>query len=98
MTNPARDPIPITQRATNPASVSRAVAVWGPYPAMRAGIRTLLAEVGVETIDAPPGDVTGSLPSVLIADAGDRPLAETAAELREQYPGAAIILLAGDPS
>ncbi len=98
MNTPARQPLPFARRETDPIPVSGAVAVWGRYPAMRAGIRTLLAEVGVDAVDAPPGNAPQNAPGVLIADAGDGSLDDVLVDLREQFPGAALILLAGDAS
>lgn len=65
---------------------------------MRAGIRTLLAEVGIDAVDAPPGSSSGPTPAVLIADVGDSIPGEVLTDLEEQYPGAALIVLAADPS
>lgn len=84
-----------------PAGAGRApapprVAVWGAYPAMRAGIRALLAESGLEAADdVAPGDGWAAEVDVVIADPG-QDMEGTLSTLAEELPGVPVIVLAGD--
>src|SRR5688572_10987576 len=102
MANPAREPlrlVPSPQQTTPPREgrgpdVVPEVVVWGAYPAMRAGLRALLAEMGIdasEAVDGPEG------PIVVVADAGDEQVAAVVEELASRFSErASLIVLASE--
>lgn len=75
------------------------VLVIAGYPAVRAGLRALLArEPGI----LPLGDALGVAaddvpPQVIVVDAGSSS-EETLDDLAESYPGARLVLVGGDPA
>ena len=79
------------------AAIAPGVLIWGTYPAMRAGIRTLLAEVGIEAAEALPGSGPSQGAAVVIADAGEAPITDVVEELLAQFgEEATLVLLGGD--
>jgi DNA-binding NarL/FixJ family response regulator len=102
MTNPAREPVRLVPRqddaALGPGPEHGPIVVWAPYPAMRAGIRSLLAQMDLEAVD----DMTLEAPpaaQIVVADAGERDLAELVEELTGRFgEGISLILLSGEPA
>lgn len=98
MTEPARKPlriVPAAEAERVPAEDPPAIVVWGAYPAMRAGIRALLAEMGLDAADEAPADGRGG--TVVVADAGDQPLATVVDDLRTEFgDGSSWIVIASE--
>ncbi len=102
MASPGPEPIRLVPAGPElrgePAEATPVIVVWGAYPAMRAGIRALLAEMDLEASDeAPAGDDGRAV--VVVADAGDEPIRSLLSNLREEFgDAAALVLLAGEAS
>jgi DNA-binding NarL/FixJ family response regulator len=82
---------------TEPMPGIRVLVVAG-YPAVRAGLRALLAqEPGIALLDTGPEPGDDAVPEVIVADAGSTG-DELIEELGETYPRAAFVLVGGDPA
>jgi DNA-binding NarL/FixJ family response regulator len=75
------------------------VLVIAGYPAVRAGLRALLAQEldFIPVSDAPELAADAIQPDVIVADAGSS-REEMLDDLAESYPGAAFVLVGGDPA
>src|SRR5687767_14120956 len=98
MADTAREPLrlvpPGGEPSAAPVEARPRIVVWGAYPAMRAGIRALLAEMGLDAAD----DVDPAAEAaIVIADAGEDRIGGLVEDLRDRFgEGASLIVLAGE--
>lgn len=101
MSAPALEPGTYSPEAVPPGGSDAGrpprVGVWGAFPAMRAGIRALLAEAGFDAIDAGVGDEQADELDVVVADSG-QDLEGVLAALDTELPGVPVVVLASDPA
>lgn len=100
MATPARDRFrllpPGDPTPAGPADARAAIVVWGPYPAMRAGLRSLLAEMDLVAVDEVPGEAQEGA-AIVVADAGDQQMVALVEELNERFgEGSSLIILANE--
>ncbi|MEX1104356.1 MAG: response regulator transcription factor [Dehalococcoidia bacterium] len=98
MATPAREPFRLVpnpgEPLEGPTEARLVIVAWGAYPAMRAGIRALLAEMDLDAVE--DVDPKAAAP-IIVADAGDRRLPDLLEELRERFgEGSSVIVLASE--
>src|SRR5688572_19229112 len=98
---PRFDPAAASSGGVDPVvgeTMTRVLVIAG-YPALRAGLRALLAQerdiLLVESDPVRPDDA--AVPHVIVADAGSA-ADETLDDLTETFPHAAFLLVGGDPA
>ncbi len=99
MATPARDRFRLLPSSdaepAGPAEPRPAIVVWGAYPAMRAGLRSLLAEMDLDAVDDASGEAQAA--AIVVADAGDQDMAGLVEELNERFgEGSSLIILANE--